>query len=97
MKEETYNKWHSYGQSKTANMLMAISLAEKLGPKRGLLAFSVHPGVVFGTSLASHLDMETDIVALRKSITFLHCLTNDSFQAMSIEPWEMPKAGLNSS
>ncbi|KAJ3956836.1 hypothetical protein N0V92_006620 [Colletotrichum tropicale] len=38
-----YNQWHAYGQSKTANCLMAISLAEKLGSK-GLLSFSLHPG-----------------------------------------------------
>lgn len=40
---KTYNKWYAYGQSKTANMLMAISLAEKLGIKRNVLAFSLHP------------------------------------------------------
>ncbi|KAK2043182.1 short-chain dehydrogenase/ reductase [Colletotrichum somersetense] len=49
-----YNEWHAYGQSKTANCLMAISLAEKLGGK-GLLSFSLHPGVIY-TNLASHLD-----------------------------------------
>ncbi|KFY22739.1 hypothetical protein V493_06359 [Pseudogymnoascus sp. VKM F-4281 (FW-2241)] len=52
---KTYNKWSAYGQSKTANMLMAISLAEKLGPKHKLLAFSLHPGVIW-TNLGSHLD-----------------------------------------
>ncbi|KAK2033013.1 short-chain dehydrogenase/ reductase [Colletotrichum zoysiae] len=49
-----YNQWHAYGQSKTANCLMAVSLAEKLGGK-GLLSFSLHPGVIY-TNLASHLD-----------------------------------------
>ncbi|KAF8891617.1 hypothetical protein CPB84DRAFT_1683279 [Gymnopilus junonius] len=51
---KTYHPWRGYGQSKTANMLMAISLAEKLG-KRSLLAFSVHPGGIV-TNLASQLD-----------------------------------------
>lgn len=36
-------------------MLMALSLAEKLGSKRGLLAFSLHPGVIL-TNLAGHID-----------------------------------------
>ncbi|KAF5021919.1 hypothetical protein F66182_6022 [Fusarium sp. NRRL 66182] len=54
-KGERYNKWGAYGQSKTANMLFAISLAEKLG-SRGLQAYSLHPGVILDTSLAQHLD-----------------------------------------
>ncbi|KAI1373227.1 NAD(P)-binding protein [Hypoxylon crocopeplum] len=44
--ESVYHTWLAYGQSKTANMLMAISLAEKLGTRRNLQAFSVHPGPV---------------------------------------------------
>ena len=38
-------------------MLMAQSLAEKLGVKKGLLAFSLHPGVIF-TNLSNHLDWQ---------------------------------------
>lgn len=51
----SYNKWQAYGQSKTANMLMALALAEKLGygPKK-LLAFSVHPGFA-PTHLDAHI------------------------------------------
>ncbi|KAH7133370.1 hypothetical protein B0J13DRAFT_587634 [Dactylonectria estremocensis] len=52
---ETYNRWYAYGQAKTANMLFALSLAEKLG-KRGLEAFSLHPGVILTTSLGNHID-----------------------------------------
>lgn len=63
---ETYNKWYAYGRSKTANMLFAISLARKLGPGRGFLAFSVHPGVILDTSLASHIG-NTDFEDLRES------------------------------
>ncbi|KAL2811479.1 hypothetical protein BJX63DRAFT_422323 [Aspergillus granulosus] len=54
---ETYNRWSAYGQSKTANILMAVSLAEKLGPK-GLLAYSLHPGVIFGTGLTKGVRFE---------------------------------------
>ncbi|KAI9901701.1 hypothetical protein N3K66_003518 [Trichothecium roseum] len=49
---KTYNKWTGYGQSKTANMLFALSLAEKFGPARGLEAYSLHPGVIMSTNLA---------------------------------------------
>ncbi|RDW81433.1 putative short-chain dehydrogenase [Aspergillus mulundensis] len=61
---ETYNRWTAYGQSKTANMLMALSLAEKLRSK-GLLAYSLHPGVIITTSLSGSLDnMDEDFAAL---------------------------------
>ncbi|KAK1621872.1 putative short-chain dehydrogenase [Colletotrichum phormii] len=53
---ENYNKWQSYGQSKTAVMLNAISLAEKLGSSHNLAAFSAHPGLVM-SNLGSHLKM----------------------------------------
>jgi hypothetical protein len=48
-------------------MLMALSLAEKLGIKSGLQAFSLHPGVIITTGLGNHLDWEkTDMEGLRK-------------------------------
>ncbi|KAG7151005.1 Short-chain dehydrogenase TIC 32 like protein [Verticillium longisporum] len=47
-----YEKWAASGQAKTANILMGISLAEKLGD-RGLLASSIHPGGIM-TDLVSH-------------------------------------------
>lgn len=46
-----YDPMKAYAQSKTANILFAIGLAQRLG-KRGLHSFSVHPGVVLGTALA---------------------------------------------
>lgn len=54
---KTYNQWDAYGQSKTGNILFSKALAEKLGAK-GLRAYSLHPGVVFGTSLAVGLGEE---------------------------------------
>ncbi|KAL0929734.1 short-chain dehydrogenase reductase family [Colletotrichum truncatum] len=62
---ETYNKWVAYGQSKTANMLFSLSLAEKLG-KRGLLSFSLHPGVI-GTNLSNHVEWGNDFAGLSES------------------------------
>ncbi|KAI1775703.1 NAD(P)-binding protein [Hypoxylon cercidicola] len=55
--ESLYHAWMAYGQSKTAQMLTTMSLAEKLGTKHNLHAFSVHPGAV-NTNLVAHLDWE---------------------------------------
>ncbi|KAK0610130.1 hypothetical protein B0T17DRAFT_501023 [Bombardia bombarda] len=60
---ETYNKWTAYGQSKSANCLFALSLAEKFGPK--LLAFSLHPGVIL-TNLGNGLDFEADFSEMKR-------------------------------
>lgn len=43
---ETYNPWLAYGQSKTANILMAVSLNEKFGTK-GVRAYALNPGSQF--------------------------------------------------
>jgi hypothetical protein len=40
-------------------MLFALSLAEKLG-KRGLQAYSLHPGVIMSTGLSNHLNQSED-------------------------------------
>ena len=42
---KAYNKWRAYGQAKTANILMVVALAQRLG-KKGLTAVSLHPGVI---------------------------------------------------
>ncbi|EFR01480.1 WW domain containing oxidoreductase [Nannizzia gypsea CBS 118893] len=55
---KTYDRWRAYGQSKSCNTLFALSLAQKLGVKSGLQAFSLHPGAIF-TNLGAHLDLET--------------------------------------
>ncbi|KAK4239372.1 hypothetical protein C8A03DRAFT_42982 [Achaetomium macrosporum] len=52
---KNYHRWTAYGQSKTANMLMALSLGQKLASS-GLLAVSVHPGVI-ASNLLAHLDV----------------------------------------
>lgn len=54
---KVYDQWEAYGQSKTANILFSYALAEKLGSK-GLRAYSLHPGVALGTSLAEKFDDE---------------------------------------
>ncbi|KAK5655185.1 hypothetical protein OQA88_6084 [Cercophora sp. LCS_1] len=62
----TYDKWRAYGQSKTANMLMPLGLAERVG-KLGVRAYSVHPGVIM-TGLADHLDLEKDVLKDLKAL-----------------------------
>jgi NAD(P)-dependent dehydrogenase (short-subunit alcohol dehydrogenase family) len=51
-----YDAWISYGRSKSANALHARALARRLGGS-GVLAFSVHPGVIM-TNLGRHLNDE---------------------------------------
>ncbi|CAM1507601.1 Fc.00g072420.m01.CDS01 [Cosmosporella sp. VM-42] len=53
---KTYNRWIAYGQSKSANMLFSVGLANKLG-KQGLVSVSLHPGVIM-TGLGRNLQME---------------------------------------
>ncbi|KAF2678414.1 short-chain dehydrogenase [Lentithecium fluviatile CBS 122367] len=53
---ETYDADVAYGQSKTANILTAVALAERMRAK-GVTAFSVHPGLVL-TNLTRHVPME---------------------------------------
>ncbi|PYI25963.1 NAD(P)-binding protein, partial [Aspergillus indologenus CBS 114.80] len=61
---KSYDRWRAYGQSKTANMLFALSLAQKLGLKRNLQAFSLHPGVIF-TNLDRDVDWSVGMKELR--------------------------------
>lgn len=51
-----YDKWESYGQSKTANILFTVELERRLGPL-GVHAYAVHPGMV-ATNLGRHLHRE---------------------------------------
>ncbi|KAL5364661.1 hypothetical protein BJX96DRAFT_188011 [Aspergillus floccosus] len=62
---EHYQRWLGYGQSKTANALMGVSLAEKLG-YRGLLVFPICPGVSL-TNLAAH--GSADLAAFSADLT----------------------------
>ena len=48
-----YDPWIAYGQSKTADALFAVAL-DSIGRRRGVRAFSVHPGGV-ATDLIRHM------------------------------------------
>ncbi|KAF8875263.1 putative short-chain dehydrogenase [Gymnopilus junonius] len=56
--DNEYDVLHAYGQTKTANILFSTSLAKRLGEKHGLLAFSLHPGVIL-TNAVDNLDLTT--------------------------------------
>jgi NAD(P)-dependent dehydrogenase (short-subunit alcohol dehydrogenase family) len=53
---KSYDAPSAYGQSKTANVLFAVSLADKLKSK-GVLAYSVHPGGIM-TNLGRNTSLE---------------------------------------
>jgi len=57
----SYEPMTAYGQSKTANVLFAVGLAERVGG-RGVVSVSVHPGSVM-TNLMR--DMETEALVAR--------------------------------
>lgn len=64
---KTYDRWRAYGQGKSANMLFALALSERLGNKQdgpGVVAVSLHPGVV-GSNLVRHMG-EEEFNALRR-------------------------------
>ncbi|EAW19899.1 short-chain dehydrogenase [Aspergillus fischeri NRRL 181] len=48
---KTYDPWIAYGQSKTANILVAVALARKLETKE-IRSYSLHPGVIQTTGLS---------------------------------------------
>jgi len=60
--QRPYQKWASYGQSKTANVLFAVGLERRLGTA-GVHAYALHPGAIM-TELGRHLVPE-DIEFLR--------------------------------
>ncbi len=60
-----YEKWASYGQAKTANILHAVELEKRLSDK-GIHAYAVHPGGI-QTNLGRHLS-EEDAAALMQRV-----------------------------
>lgn len=60
-----YEKWQSYGQSKTANILFAVGLEDRFGGK-GIHAYALHPGGIH-TNLGRHMS-EEDRTALMERI-----------------------------
>ncbi|KAI0157973.1 NAD(P)-binding protein [Hypoxylon sp. FL1284] len=51
-----YDHWTGYGQAKTANVLFAYGLSQRLGG-RGVTSTAAHPGLNNDTELGAHLTM----------------------------------------
>jgi len=49
-----YDPWLAYGQSKTANILLAVEAHRRWAPE-GITANAVHPGAIFETNLSRHM------------------------------------------
>jgi len=60
--EGSYEPIAAYGQSKTANILFTVALAERLGKESGVVSVSVHPGSIM-TNLMR--DMATEGLVAR--------------------------------
>ncbi|KAM5347788.1 hypothetical protein ACJ41O_007612 [Fusarium nematophilum] len=54
---DSYDRWLSYGQSKTANIYLANEIERRYGNK-GLHGYSLHPGVI-NTGLGRHMDVDS--------------------------------------
>jgi NAD(P)-dependent dehydrogenase (short-subunit alcohol dehydrogenase family) len=52
-----YDPWTAYGQSKTANVLLAVEANRRWGDD-GITANAVHPGGILDTNLSRHMDPE---------------------------------------
>jgi NAD(P)-dependent dehydrogenase (short-subunit alcohol dehydrogenase family) len=91
---ESYDKWTAYGQSKTANNLFAVSLAQKLGKSKNLKAYPINPGVVL-SNLAGHLDFEKDFADMRTNLQPFPEKThaNQMTQGFLTRPWATPMPG----
>lgn len=52
-----YDPWAGYGQSKTANILLAVELDAR-EKANGIRAFALHPGSIAGTGLEKHISRQ---------------------------------------
>ncbi len=80
-----YEKWASYGQSKTANALFTVALHKRFAA-RGVDAFAVHPGGI-ATNLGRHMD-DADTAALMERLR-----RNAQAAGQEPEPFKTPEQG----
>lgn len=79
---KAYNPWLAYGQSKTANLLFTLSLAEKLKEK-GIAAFAVMPGLVLESNLQDQIPSELFQDGIEQS--------RKAFEGREAPPMDPPK------
>ena len=65
--QRPYEKWASYGQSKTANVLFSVELSKRLAP-HGITANAVHPGGI-QTELGRHLVADDIAILMARTST----------------------------
>jgi NAD(P)-dependent dehydrogenase (short-subunit alcohol dehydrogenase family) len=68
-----YDPWLAYGQSKTANVLLAVEATRRWSGD-SIMANAVHPGAIAETNLSRHMDPEA-LAALRRSGLFKYKTT----------------------
>ena len=64
--ERPYDPWLAYGQSKTANVLLAVQATTRRWAGDGIYANAVHPGAIADTNLSRYMDPAV-LEALRSS------------------------------
>lgn len=82
--DRPYDKWESYGQSKTANILFSVALNARLAGK-GVSAYAVHPGMIM-TELGRHMgqqDLE-DLMSKRPAGTKMEWKSVEAGAATSV-------------
>lgn len=84
-----YNKWEAYGQSKTANILFTLGLAE-----RRYRSYAVHPGRI-ATDLYRHLD-EAEMVAMQGRSADAPSDTKTAAQGAATTVWAAVADGIPS-
>src|SRR5262245_7473982 len=77
-----YDKWASYGQAKSANVLHAVALDRRL-VSAGVRAFGVHPGMII-TELGRHL--------VKEDIEMMQSRAKDRASA-GLPSWKTPPQG----
>ncbi|TYL55508.1 SDR family NAD(P)-dependent oxidoreductase [Nocardioides sp. BGMRC 2183] len=60
-----YDPWLAYGQSKTADVLLAVETRRRFAD-RGVRAFAVHPGIIH-TELQRHIEWDTSELPLKSA------------------------------
>ncbi|WP_166904418.1 SDR family NAD(P)-dependent oxidoreductase [Mycobacterium sp. DL440] len=87
-----YDKFAAYGAAKTANILHAVALDQRLRG-RGIRAFAVHPGMV-ATNLARHMSRE-DVIAVSGQTRSRAIEVSTPEQGAATQVWAAASADLD--
>ena len=85
LRNNTYNPFKAYSQSKLANVLFTRELANRLGKNSNINVYSLHPGII-RTELTRHNDIGPKLLSFllltveMGSQTTLYCALEESLQ-----------------